>query len=741
MRGDVPLRRSLLVKLMALAAVVSACSITATAWLTVRITAVGIQHERGQALADDAQIYDALLGYAATHHDWAGAAGTVRDLARRSGHRVTVTDEKRVVLLDSGGFRYGTPENGPAPERSGPDLPTEATATVDPLAVDGTLVAGDPAVSATVPAGSAGQTVESGGTPAVGPGAASSPAPVGPGAASSPAPVGPGAASSPAPVGPGATGCPPHTRCLLPSGGPYPAAPSTIDSRAVGPFRLTAPERSRLHAVALRIAGCYRDRLHLSVPVVETRSGRSVLRLPAAVAYLPTDCPSTALDAPTPTEARALAQLDGLVDTCLARRHVPPVRLNPDLSWDWQDAARSGTSDQPATAPGAQQTAAVGSCVETARREQLAPYVAPPALLFVSSPGGAPTTFLDLSPGNRARIVEVTGLVLLLTVAVTVLVGTRMVRPLRALAQAARRMTDGDLTARVKVRAGDEIGGVAAAFNTMSEQREQSEELRKAMVSDVAHELRSPLANIRGWLEAAEDGLVVPDRDLVGSLLDEAVLLQHVIDDLRDLSAADAGELRLHIEQVEVADLVEQVATAHRGNADAAGVTLLTAAERQPAVDADPVRLRQAIGNLVSNAVRHTPPGGTVTLRAHRAEDRAVIEVADTGSGIAPDDLQRVFDRFWRAEKSRNRQTGGSGLGLSIVRKLVEAHGGSVAATSEPGRGSVFVLTLPAPREADALGVDREELVANGAAAPGASADAVRGNSRWKRPRSRRPTS
>lgn len=279
----------------------------------------------------------------------------------------------------------------------------------------------------------------------------------------------------------------------------------------------------------------------------------------------------------------------------------------------------------------------------------------------------------------------------------TALLGTRMIRPLRALAGAARRMTDGDLTARVSVRAGDEIGSVAAAFNTMSERREQSEGLRKAMVSDVAHELRTPLSNIRGWLEAAQDGLVVPDKELVGSLLDEAVLLQHVIDDLRDLSAADAGELRLRTAELDLTELLGQVTTAHRGNADAAGVTLATGAEGRPVVVADPVRLRQAVGNLVSNAVRHTPAGGTVTLRARTAgAGQVVIEVADTGSGIAPGDLPRVFDRFWRAEKSRSRQTGGSGLGLSIVRKLAEAHGGSVGATSVQGRGSVFTITLPA---------------------------------------------
>ncbi|WP_329134752.1 HAMP domain-containing histidine kinase [Streptomyces sp. NBC_01476] len=702
MRRDVPLRRSLLLKLMVLAALVSACSIAATAWLTVHTTAVAIQQEQGQAFADDAEIYDALLGYAATHHDWAGAAGTVRDLARKSGHRITLTDEDRRPLLDSAAPGSGTGSDSVRPGQGGPGLPAEASATVDPFAVDGNLVSRQPAASVT---GQSGVSVAVTDTPAPRPGR-----------------------------------CAAGTRCLTSAGQPsaqpsaqlpseaagqqtgafHPAVPSTIDARAVGPFRLTAGERTTLRGIALRTAACLRDTMHLTAQVARTPAGRSVVQVGQANLYLPTDCDTTALDAPTATENRALNQLDGLVNTCLDRHGAPPVRLNLDFSWsprsatgrtrtEQSDSARptdstdsagsTGSTDSTAGSaadPDADSTA-VGACVETGRREQLAPYVAPPALLFVSSPRQDATTFLDLSAGNRARIAEVTGLVLLLTLAVTALLGTRMIRPLRALAGAARRMTDGDLTARVSVRAGDEIGSVAAAFNTMSERREQSEGLRKAMVSDVAHELRTPLSNIRGWLEAAQDGLVVPDKELVGSLLDEAVLLQHVIDDLRDLSAADAGELRLRTAELDLTELLGQVTTAHRGNADAAGVTLATGAEGRPVVVADPVRLRQAVGNLVSNAVRHTPAGGTVTLRARTAgAGQVVIEVADTGSGIAPGDLPRVFDRFWRAEKSRSRQTGGSGLGLSIVRKLAEAHGGSVGATSVQGRGSVFTITLPA---------------------------------------------
>jgi two-component system sensor histidine kinase BaeS len=225
--------------------------------------------------------------------------------------------------------------------------------------------------------------------------------------------------------------------------------------------------------------------------------------------------------------------------------------------------------------------------------------------------------------------------------------------------------------------------------------------------------LRTPLSNIRGWLEAAQDGLAEPDPVFVSSLLEEAVQLQHIIDDLQDLAAADAGALRLHLEPVRVEDLLGQVAAAHQGLAETAGITLTVSPASAPApasalplLDADPVRLRQAVSNLVSNAVRHTPPGGRVTLRSYvtgtDSGDVVAVEVADTGSGIPADEVPHVFDRFWRAEKSRSRSTGGSGLGLAIVLKLAEAHGGTADVASTEGQGSVFTLRLPVAEEPEA---------------------------------------
>lgn len=172
-------------------------------------------------------------------------------------------------------------------------------------------------------------------------------------------------------------------------------------------------------------------------------------------------------------------------------------------------------------------------------------------------------------------------------------------------------------------------------------------------------------------------------------------------DDLQDLADADAdaGTLRPHREPVRADELLGQVAAAHRVAAGTAGVTLRTTADGTPWLDAGPVRMRQALGNLVSNALRHTPPGGTVTLAALRAGDEVVLDVTDTGSGIAPGELPYVFDRFRRSEKSRSRRTGGSGLGLPIVRHLPAAHGGTAEAWSEPGTGTVFTLRLPSGEE------------------------------------------
>lgn len=723
-RARPPLRKSLLGRLLTVSALVASCSVAATAWLAVQTTSGAIRQEQGQNLSADAEIYNVLMQYAATHPSWDGVDDTVRKLARRSGRRIALTTEDRRPLFDSAADPSSDPSAGPAGEpgsgRSGGptvnQLPAQSSAVVDPLSVDTALV--------------------------------------------------PDAAS---------------------------AGADRVDPRAVGPFLLPAAERAELRRAADRSVRCLGS-LGIAANIVQSASGRPRVQFvgDSADSSMEDKCRSSETDAPTPTEQRALRALDQLADACLKRqgRTGVKLKLNPDLSWDrgygqaatgpasktlaeaadttvktdaekWADAKRRAAEQSAANARSAKEKAAgeagpvtdsvpevrssgddraIASCVDSARREQLTAYVAAPALLFIDSPAAVSVPGFDLSPSNTARIAGVTALVLLLTVGASVIAGVRLVRPLRALTGAAQRMRDGLDSEPVPVGADNEIGRLTATFNDMALHRSRLEEQRKVMVSDVAHELRTPLSNIRGWLEAAQDGLAEPDPAFVASLLEEAVQLQHIIDDLQDLAAADAGALRLHREPVRIDELLGQVAAAHQARAEAAGVSLAVpraapGVPRPPLFDADPVRLRQAVSNLVSNAIRHTPPGGTVTLRSYvtgspggdgngdgtgdgaegtareggardgdardgdaRAEQSVAVEVADTGSGIPAEHLPHVFDRFWRAEKSRNRSTGGSGLGLAIVLKLAEAHGGTADVESTPGEGSVFTVRVPVVR-------------------------------------------
>jgi two-component system, OmpR family, sensor histidine kinase BaeS len=349
----------------------------------------------------------------------------------------------------------------------------------------------------------------------------------------------------------------------------------------------------------------------------------------------------------------------------------------------------------PGPVSGLDDEAVVSGCLEAGRRDHLRPYVPPPALLFVTELGGsAGTAPGSLASVGTARIVLVAAVIVLLTVGVSIILAILLVRPLRAVTGAARRMRHGELGARAAVRSKGELGELAQAFNEMAEHRERTERQRKAMVSDISHELRTPLGTMRSWLEAAKDGVFELDDVRLSSLLDEAIVLQHLVDDLQDLALVEAGKLRLHREVVDVGDLLEQVAAAHRDGTGPAAVILRTDVSGGVDVPADPVRLRQVVTNLVTNAVRHTPGGGTVSLSARYAGEHVEIEVSDTGVGIDAADLPMVFDRFWRADPSRTRVTGGSGLGLAIVHGLVTAHGGTVDVTSVRGSGSTFTVRL-----------------------------------------------
>ncbi|MFD5227962.1 sensor histidine kinase [Streptomyces qaidamensis] len=468
-----------------------------------------------------------------------------------------------------------------------------------------------------------------------------------------------------------------------------------IDPRAVGPYRLPAAERARVKALAEKRLACVRKHLG-DGGVRQLPSGRTVVIADGGEAAVPSPCADGALNTPTRTEQKALDGLLALTAPCLGPDGGKGQAANPlaGIGVDVIPGLTAAAQDSGRRLDGRQ----TQNCFDDARRTQLDPYVAPRARLYLGALGQQPVGF-DLSPSNKAKIVGVAGLVLVITVAMTTVVAVRLVRPLRALTAAAQQPPQRHT--RVAVTTQDETGYLAAAFNDLTARRQQLETQRKAMVSDIAHELRTPLTNIRGWLEVTRDGLVEPDPDLIASLHDEAVLLQHIIDDLQDLAAADAGTLALHREPVRADDLVAQTVSAHRARAESSDIHLCTHTDPGLVLDADPVRMRQVLGNLTSNALRHTPAGGSVTLTARHVGDLAVLTVEDTGSGIVADDLPHVFERFWRAEKSRSRRTGGSGLGLSIVRQFVEAHEGTVTVGSEPGKGCVFTIRLPRAQHTD----------------------------------------
>ena len=269
-------------------------------------------------------------------------------------------------------------------------------------------------------------------------------------------------------------------------------------------------------------------------------------------------------------------------------------------------------------------------------------------------------------------------------------------QPLGAVMEAADALAEGDLSARVPEGRPGEFGGLARSFNRMASELQRAENVRRNLTADVAHELRTPLHIIQGNLEGVLDGVYEPTPEHIADTLEETQLLARLVDDLQLLSLAEAGELPLRRETVAAPDLLADVATSFGGQADAAGVSLQVALPddaRDLALTADPDRLDQVLSNLVANALRHTPPGGAITLSASAGDGAVQISVADTGSGIPTDDLPYIFDRFWRGDKARAGP--GTGLGLAIARQLVLAHGGHIEVASAVGSGTTFTVTLP----------------------------------------------
>jgi len=284
-----------------------------------------------------------------------------------------------------------------------------------------------------------------------------------------------------------------------------------------------------------------------------------------------------------------------------------------------------------------------------------------------------------------------------LSIILGALLARSLTRPLQDLTEATRAVADGDLQRQVPVRSKDEVGTLAESFNRMSAALDRSQRLRRQMTADIAHDLRTPLSIIVGHLDAVDEGVLPADTKTIDIMRDEAMHLSHMIEDLRTLSLADAGELSLARSLVEPGVLIQRSAIAHLPAAQAAGIELSVDLEPglPTALDLDPERMTQVLGNLLDNALLHTPKGGRILLSAKPAGEGAEIRVRDSGPGIPEAELELVFERLYRSDKARQRNAGGSGLGLAIAKSIVEAHGGAIRAESALGEGTTIVVTLP----------------------------------------------
>jgi two-component system, OmpR family, sensor histidine kinase BaeS len=319
--------------------------------------------------------------------------------------------------------------------------------------------------------------------------------------------------------------------------------------------------------------------------------------------------------------------------------------------------------------------------VQFDRPSHLMPMVQSPEIDFLQRVNRA-TLLSALAAGFLALLL---GLVLARTVT----------RPLHELTAGTRAVAGGDLGHQVPVRTKDEVGELARSFNRMSADLALSNQLRRQMTADIAHDLRTPLSVILGYTEALHDGKLPGNPETYGAVHMQAQHLNRLIDDLRTLSLADAGQLTLRRQPVDPLTLLEHTALAYMPQAESRRIQIEVEGNNGSVVVVDQDRLLQVLGNLVNNAIRHSPDGTTIFLEAKSTGSEVLLSVQDAGSGIAPEDLPHIFDRFYRGDKAR-AVDGSSGLGLAIARSLVEAHGGQIAVASEPGQGSRFTIYLPA---------------------------------------------
>jgi len=309
--------------------------------------------------------------------------------------------------------------------------------------------------------------------------------------------------------------------------------------------------------------------------------------------------------------------------------------------------------------------------------------------------GALEQTFLD---AFRNSLVLATVAAILVAILLGLVFSRFITNPVRQLALSAKKVASGDFSQRVRHKTKDEIGELSASFNSMAEQLDKKEKSRRQLLADIAHELRNPLSIVQGNLEAWRDGVITPTSEQITSVYDETVLLSRLITDLRDLSLAEAGQLKLHQTPARVDDLIAAEVSSIGNRYQEKQVSIqLELPSDLPLVLVDSDRIRQVLHNLLDNALRYTPTGSTIQIGANSSpEGWVTVWVSDSGTGIDPKDLPHIFDHFHRADWSRRQGYSGAGIGLAVVKQLVEAHKGKVWVESKPGSGSCFYFTLPA---------------------------------------------
>lgn len=287
-------------------------------------------------------------------------------------------------------------------------------------------------------------------------------------------------------------------------------------------------------------------------------------------------------------------------------------------------------------------------------------------------------------------------LALVAALIITLFISRRLSAPIHALTLATRKVSGGDFSVKVNSGGNDEVGELVTNFNSMAAELSLAEERRRNLIADVAHELRTPVSDIRSYLEAMHDDLMPASQTNLDSIYEDIILLSRLINDLQLLAIADAGELNLVYQPDNIARVITSAVASVQPRANNKGVSLkLDLPDQLPVVEIDSQRISQILYNLLDNAIRHTPHGGEIRVAIQEHNEHVEVIVSDNGEGIPPEDLTHIFERFYRVDKSRAKATGGNGLGLTIAKRLVEAHGGKIKVQSEIGKGSRFAFTMP----------------------------------------------